>query len=364
MIKNRIPVVVFILGFLGISIDMEAQTDSISRKHHELILPVIARSIETSWSFGLVGSMTFQLKSEKAPTRTSNMQGLFLYTLRHQVVTAINGTTYFPGEKFILSNQLSYSYFPDEFWGLGKVAPDSNKEHYRYKQFYLYLHPQYLVGNKIFLGLLYEYQRLLDVHYQPGGLFDKENVAGRNGYQVSGLGFSFTYDTRDNAFSPDKGELMQFYFNHFAHFFGSDYDYTNFVVDMRRFITLYKDQVLALQAYGFFNLGQVPLRSLASIGGASSMRGYYEGRYRDKNKAVLQAEYRVPLFWRLGAVAFGDLGNVGEELGDLDFKHLKATLGGGIRVALNKTEKLNLRIDYGFASTGSHGLYLQLGEAF
>ena len=53
--------------------------------------------------------------------------------------------------------------------------------------------------------------------------------------------------------------------------------------------------MLALQAYAFINNGDVPLRSLASLGGANSMRGYYDGRYRDKDQIVFQAEYRVPV---------------------------------------------------------------------
>lgn len=341
-----------------------AQKDSSLSTHHELVLPLVARSIETSWSFGIVGASTFHFKSDKAPVRTSNLQGLVLYTLRHQFVAALNGSIYFPGEKFILNQQLSYSYFPDEFWGLGKTTPYSNKEHYSYKQYYIYLHPQYSVGHNMFIGLLFEYQRLFDVNYIKGGLFDQENIAGRNGYHISGLGLSFTYDTRNNAFSPDKGSLMQFYFDHFAPIFGSSYEYTNYVLDLRKFIRTYKKQVLALQAYGFFNVGEVPLRSLASLGGSTSMRGYYDGRYRDKNKIVFQAEYRAPLFWRFGAVVFGDFGNVGSQWSDINFQYLKYTYGAGLRFALNSAEKLNLRLDYGIGTGAAHGFYVQLAEAF
>lgn len=341
-----------------------AQVDSTARARNTLLLPLVARSIETNWSFGVAGAFTFHAKSGNVHTRTSNMQALVLYTVRHQFVSAINGSIYFPGEKFILNTQLSYSYFPDDFWGLGKIAPDSNKEHYSYKQYYVYLHPQYLLGNKIFLGLLYEYQRLLDVQYPAAGLFVTENVAGRNGYHISGLGLSLTYDTRDNAFSPDKGVFMQFSFNHFDHLLASQFDYTNFVFDLRKFIRVYRAQVLALQAFTFLNIGDVPLRSLASIGGANSMRGYYDGRYRDKNKVVLQAEYRAPLFWKIGAVVFGDFGNVGDQLKDINFQYLKYSYGAGLRVALNSAERLNLRLDYGIGTYFSHGFYLQLGEAF
>jgi outer membrane protein assembly factor BamA len=340
------------------------QKESPAKIRHVLVLPIIASSIETGWSFGLAGASTFHLKTHDSATRTSNIQALALYTTRQQLVVALNGSIYFPGERFILNQQLSYSSFPDNFWGLGKSTPDSNEESYKFRQYYVYLHPQILLGHNLFLGLIYEFQRVIGVEYPPGGLFDKENILGRQGYKVSGLGLSFTYDTRNNAFAPDRGMMLQFYFDNFASILGSDYQYTNFVLDLRRFFRISDRQVLAFQAYGFFNAGEVPLRSLASLGGASSMRGYYAGRYRDKNQAVLQAEYRVYLFWRLGAVAFGDMGNVGKDLQEINFQYLKYSYGGGLRVALNKKEKLNLRMDYGIGRGPNQGFYLQLGEAF
>jgi len=332
--------------------------------HHVLFLPVIARSIETSWSFGAAGSYTFKIKREDTSSRTSNLQGLGLYSLKKQIIFALDGTIYFPGEKYILSHQFSYSYFPDKFWGIGKYARGRDEEPYSFRQFYIYLHAQESLGHHLYLGALYEYQQLIDINYVQGGLFDQENVAGRRKYHVSGLGLSFTYDTRNNAFSPDKGDMLQFSFNHFDNFFGSHYRYTNYVLDMRKYIALHKGQVLALQAYGYFNAGEVPLRSLASLGGASRMRGYYNGRYRDKNLAVIQAEYRVPLFWRLGAAAFAGIGDVGKSIADFGLDFPKYSFGGGFRVALNKTEKLNLRLDYGIGRGHSNGFYFQLGEAF
>ncbi|MBS1660308.1 MAG: BamA/TamA family outer membrane protein [Bacteroidetes bacterium] len=331
---------------------------------HVLVLPIIARSIETGWSFGLASAGTFHLKSRDTTTRTSNAQALALYTTRKQFVVALNGSIYFPGERFIINEQLSYSSFPDNFWGLGKRTADSSKESYKYKQYYIYLHPQLLVAHNLFLGLVFEHQRVFDVEYTKGRIFDKENIPGRYGYHISGLGLSVTYDNRNNAFSPDKGGMMQFWFDHFASYLGSDYQYTNFVFDLRRFIRIYKGQVLALQAFGSFNAGTTPLRSFAYIGGASNLRGYYAGRFRDKDAAIFQAEYRIPLFWRLGATGFAGIGNVGPKLSDIDFQDVKYSYGGGLRLALNRKERLNLRLDYGFAKGPSQGFYLQIGEAF
>jgi outer membrane protein assembly factor BamA len=313
----------------------------------------------------LASAATFHFKTrDTTAIRTSNAQALAIYTTRHQFVLALNGSLYFPGEKFILNEQLSYSSFPDNFWGLGKQAPDSNKESYKYKQYYIYLHPQIPLIKSLFLGVVFEYQRLFEVEFTPGGLFDKQNIPGREGYHVAGLGLSLTYDTRNNAFSPDRGSILQFYFDHFMPMLGSDYQYTNYVFDLRRFIRVYKGQVLAVQAYGSFNSGEVPLRSFACIGGSSNMRGYYAGRFRDKSAGIIQAEYRVPIWGRFGVAGFAGAGNVGESLDAVNLQYIKYSYGGGVRFALNKKEKLNLRLDYGFGKGVSRGFYLQIGEAF
>ena len=338
-------------------------TNHLPKLYHLLYLPVVARSIETSWSFGVATSLTFHVSRKDTLSRTSNMQGLALYSLNQQAVIVLNGTVYLPGEKYILSNQISYSSFPDKFWGIGNKTPGGNEESYKFKQIYVYLHGQRALGNHFFIGLRYEYQTLLEVDYKANGLFDQENVPGRYGYHVSGAGLSLTYDTRNNAFSPSRGQFIQVYASQFAGITGSDFTYTNYVADFRKFWTIYRRQVLAVQAYGFYNAGDVPLRSLAAFGGANSMRGYYSGRFRDKNQEFVQAEYRVPVIGRIGVVAFGGVGDVNHHFTDVYPDQLKYSWGGGVRVALSKSEKLNLRLDYGIGQHSS-GFYFQLGEAF
>jgi hypothetical protein len=336
---------------------------NLPKLYHLLYLPVVARSIETSWSFGVATSLTFHVSRKDTLSRTSNIQGLGLYSLNHQAVIVLNGTVYLPGEKYILSNQISYSSFPDQFWGIGNKTPASNQESYKFKQIYVYLHGQRTLGNHFFIGLRYEYQTVLEVDYKANGLFDQQNVPGRYGYHISGAGLSLTYDTRNNAFSPSRGQFIQVYASQFDRVTGSDFVYTNYAADFRKFWTIYRQQVLAVQAYGFYNSGDVPLRSLASFGGANSMRGYYSGRFRDKNQEFVQVEYRVPVIGRFGVVAFGGVGDVNHNFTDVYLDQLKYSWGAGVRVALSKSEKLNLRLDYGIGQQSS-GFYFQLGEAF
>ena len=121
------------------NIPVNAQKDTTKSKQI-LIFPVATRSIETSWSFGLAGASTFKMSKKDTATRTSNLQTIVLYSLKKQFVAAINGAQYFKNEKYILNEQLSYSSFPDKFWGLGKYSPDSAEEPYTFKQYYVYLH--------------------------------------------------------------------------------------------------------------------------------------------------------------------------------------------------------------------------------
>lgn len=334
-----------------------------NKKTHLLAFPVIARSIETSWSFGAAGTSTYRLNNDTT-TRTSNMQAIAIYSLKKQLVVALNNTVYFPHESYILTNQFSYSSFPDKFWGIGPYSKETDVESYSFNQFYAFAHLQKKTGNHFFVGGMYSYQNLMKVEYLAGGLFDNQQVAGRTPYHISGLGVSFTYDDRNNAFAPDNGSLYQIFLSHYDKSFGSTFNFNSITVDTRKYWKIYKQQVLAVQAFGLFNTGnEVPIRSLSALGGSYSMRGFYQGRYIDRNMMVLQSEYRIPVYKLLGLAVFGSTGEVGHTLNEFSLENLKLSYGIGARIALSKKEKMNLRLDYGFTQHNS-GFYLQVGEAF
>lgn len=339
--------------------------DSSSHRQKLVVFPAMTRSIETSWAFGGAASYTFRASPKDTGSRTSSIQLGTLYSLRKQLVSSIKGTQYLRNEHWIFNEQVSFSSFPDKFWGLGKNTTDNSEEDYSSKQVYVYLHFMKKIAPRLFAGLLYEYQRVWDIQYKAGGVFDQQQVVGRYSYHVSGLGLSLTYDSRNHAFYPDKGFFAQAYFNHFSQVTGSQFPYTNIVVDIRKYMPAGKDAVLAAQAWLFGNTGKaVPLKSLAAFGGDNTMRGYYQGRFRDLQQLVIQGEYRRHLYKRIGLVAFAGFGNVAADISGLNLRNLKYSLGAGVRYALNASEKLNLRVDYGIGRGQNSGLYFQLAEAF
>jgi hypothetical protein len=123
-------------------------------------------------------------------------------------------------------------------------------------------------------------------------------------------------------------------------------------------------QVLAFQMTGNFITGHPPFGMYALLGNDDDMRGYYKGRYRDKDYMCIQAEYRRYLFWRIGIAAFAGVGNVNNTVEHLLTALPKYTVGGGLRLKLNRKDNINLRMDYAWGSFSNSGLYVYLSEAF
>jgi hypothetical protein len=100
---------------------------------------------------------------------------------------------------------------------------------------------------------------------------------------------------------------------------------------------------------------------MAQLGG-NVLRGYLQGRYRDKALTAVQAEFRTPVWRRLGAAVFGGVGQVGPRLADFDGGELKSAGRFGLRYAPSKQDKLNLRFDLDVWQNSC--AYVTLGEAF
>ncbi len=328
-----------------------------------LFFPVVVKSPETKWGAGYATSYFFKTKIKDTLTRTSNIESIGLVTLRRQLVLMLGINLYSPGEKYIFRMRNSFSKFPDKYWGIGDRSPRMAMEQYTFSQFFT--NPQLLrrVYSKFYLGLMWEFQIIYNMYYQPNQLFDRTISTGKEGGLSSGGGLVAAWDTRNNAFSPDKGEFVQFSILKFARYSGSEFKFVNTVIDARKYYKVGRKQVIAFQAFGYFTDGNPPFRYLATFGGSDIMRGYYSGRYRDNNYIAVQAEYRFPIVWRLGMVVFAGVGDVSSKPFVYRFNPLKYSVGTGIRLALKPHEKLNFRIDFGWGHH-SYASYVTITEAF
>jgi len=345
----------------------EVAYTSLAKKQKEkvVLFPVLVKSPEYILGAGAAGTYFFKVGHDSL-TRTSNFKAVSFFTLRKQLVLASEGYVFFPGEQYILHVTTSLSRFPDKFWGLGNDTPASNLENYAISQYGIFPQLMRNLFSDFYAGIGYEFQTVFKFDYDRTGesLFDQENIIGRNGGKISGTGLLISWDSRNNAFSPSKGLFVQYYMGLYRPAIGSDFNFNTYNLDVRKYFPLTKERVLAFQANLISTNKNVPIRNMANIGSSSYLRGYYEGRYTDKNLLAFQSEFRFPVYKRWGMVAFGGFGKVGKVFKEVfNAQHLKPSYGLGVRYALKPREKLNLRVDAGFGKKSS-GSYLNLGEAF
>jgi outer membrane protein assembly factor BamA len=336
-----------------------------SKRVNYLAIPVLFRTPETGWAYGLSSSLTFKTSNKHDTlTRTSVIQGLAIFSQKEQNIQAIDASIYFPKEKYILYFQSNHSYFPDVFWGIGSNTENSNEEKYAFEQFNSSIHLKKKIAKHLFFGLMADYQNVLQLKYGANSLLDQISLFGKTPYHVLGFGITTSYDTRNFTFWPTKGMFLQAQATSYNKGIASDLSFNKVILEGRFFKSIYKNQILAFQFYNHSTIGDTPFRSLATLGGTTNLRGFYQGRFKDKSMVSFIAEYRTFLVWKLSAVAFIGVGNVYQSIHTIQSSSIKHSFGGGLRISILEKDKLNLRIDYGYSDKYNKGFYFTLGECF
>lgn len=338
--------------------------------HTRLVLaPILAYAPETSWGAGVGAKFLFKPAAAGTDTRTSNIPVSFQYTLNKQYILYSGYTVFFNHENFLLRGNLLHSSFPRLFYGVGNNTPSANEEVYDYC--YTVLEPlllRRLVG-KLFVGGGVRHVRVSDVQLAPQSILlddtGRPRAAGALGAVSTGLETALTYDTRDNVLNAQRGMLAEITHGWYGKKLGGQFRYELTRIDVRQYFQLAgtRRPVLAYQVFGYLSSGNVPLLEQGALGGSGLMRGYYEGRYLDRNYAAAQVEYRLPLTTRLGVVGFASAGRVAPRLRDFNLRGLHPAAGAGLRFKLVKVENLNLRLDAAFGDAGGT-FYLNVAEAF
>ena len=98
----------------------------------------------------------------------------------------------------------------------------------------------------------------------------------------------------------------------------------------------------------------IPLYLLSEIGSDGTIRGYYRGRYRDKDALLTSLEYRYPIWCdhpnSLDAVLFVDAGQVSEDIvNEFRRKNMRFGFGGGFRFYNDENDDLMARVSFGFS---------------
>ncbi len=339
-----------------------AKADTVEKKRSSFAgLPILTHSPETKLAVGAAGSYFYRSAGSDTANRPSTIGASLIYTQKKQIEIGLGVDLYWKDDTYNFSGGISYSKFPDTFYGTGNNTSEDLAEDYTPRTFGLGLSFQKTVRRSLYLGIQYQlsHEKLLEV--EKNGLLAKGNILGSADGVVSSAGLSVNRDTRNNIFYPSSGGFYGFSVSLSSRAIGSDFDFNEYSVDLRKYIPLFSSHVLAFQGAMNMMTGDPPFQALSQLGGV--LRGYFAGLYRDKNLLAGQVEYRMPVWWRFGLAAFAGYGDVADKVSHFERKSFKYSVGWGIRYLLIRDEKINLRLDFGYGK-GSSEFYINISEAF
>src|SRR5581483_1102282 len=303
----RIATLIFFV-VLGISSTARAQGDTV---RHDSVTktastspfskrgfagaPYVKYAPETRWVGGVTGIYYFHLGSDtnEQLTRPSDVSGGAMYTQNHQYSIGIDYNLYFSRDQYLINGGFHYQQIPIDFYGVGNYSPPDRIDNYTplYRGLEFYATRKFVrtpIGDGLNAGIEAEfrYDKVLST-INDTGLISRGQVPGAAGGFSSGLGAIVIYDTRDNIYSTHEGEYGSFDAKYYGRMLGSDYTFSRYTLDARKFIPIAEDQTFAAQFYGVIANGLVPFYEMAELGGDSKLRGYYLGRVRENDLGLL-----------------------------------------------------------------------------
>lgn len=271
----------------------------------------------------------------------------------------ICGTNIFPDDNFRLSYDCSFQSFSTKFWGIGygMNIDDGNESDYKYLKSEILVDFVVRLAKNVYLGPMISFDYINGRDFEKPWLWD-----GQSGRTINlGVGFTFKYDTRDFLSNPYKGVYVSLDQRFNPGFLANRYSFSMTEITAASYNKVWKGGVIASQLHSRLTYGNTPWGLLSTLGGSNSMRGYYDGRYRDKNAVDITVELRQHIWRRNGMAAWIGAGSIFPRFSDFRWRHVLPNYGIGYRWEFKK--RVNVRLDLGF---GKHqtGFIFSLNEAF
>lgn len=328
---------------------------------HFLGFPVLSYTPETRTGYGVAGTATFRFGKNVLNTKPSQASIGIGYTQNHQQLYYLPFQVFTNKNLYNIYGEIGYYKYNYIYFGVGQN--EVPKETYDAEYPRIKLSVLRSVTKNYYAGLRYQYENYRITQTAAGGELSEGIIPGSKGSVSTGLGVVQILDKRDSVLYPRNGYWIEFaaMFNGTA--FGSSANFQQYSFDVTAYKNFAKKFVWANELYTKILSGNAPFNQYALIGGNKKMRGFYEGRYRDKHSLILQTELRGDLYKRFGAAVFCSAGFLGSNNQYVRFNDAKFAYGLGFRCNVSRADHLNLRIDYAIAN-GKGSFYATFGEAF
>ncbi|MCB0219891.1 MAG: BamA/TamA family outer membrane protein [Chrysiogenetes bacterium] len=326
------------------------------------LVPQLGYSQETDFLYGLgfaVGSWPFKkdhLEIGAAGTTKNQYELEFDYIAPQQA-----------GGLFRMELESNLRTWVSSYFGQGIDTNESDRDQFDYDSFNVdfswWVHlPMHFRAGVVF-GL--EEWDIVRTTFDPNGIFITATPIGSNGGRVVTIGGGLAFDNRDNEFFPNDGVLVEGRVVNSNDAYGGDFDYSRMTIDFRAFWTPVKTgHVIALRTfYDVTFQGNPPFFVEPVLGGAEFARGYFEGRFRDSNALAATLEYRFPIYGRINAALFFDIGQVQGSPLDFTLSDFKPTGGGSLGYLIPPGKILLVRLEMA-ASEDQVTFALRFGHSF
>jgi len=324
--------------------------------------PVLYYTPETRFAGGLTGLSLFNFRKDTVGAPKSVISILAVYTQNKQWLFSIPFNLFVRNRTYLVYGEVTYNRFNYNFYGVGNQVPANFSERYGVEFPRLRLTCLRKIRPHFYAGFRYAFDKYRLFNLDSAGLLSKGTIPGATGGTVSGLGAVVMWDKRDNIFYPSKGHWAEFVVYHDDALTGSSFNYTRLALDVSKYLSAGQN-ILALNFYSIYTNNDLPFFQMATLGGQKKMRGYYEGRYRDNNAILFQAEYRRMIWGPFGVAVFGSVGQVAPRYFAFNKNDWRITGGAGLRVMMDAKQKITIRLD---AALGNGKIlpYFTIGEAF
>ncbi len=319
-------------------------------------------SATTGLGLGLLGTATYSADHTDPTLPRSNASVYSNMTTAGFFVVGLRGNHIFPHESFQLDYKVNLSTFSTSYWGMGYANADNDDNETDYRRNRINAMARFMVklAPNTYIGPFVNYRvtQASDVNEDFSYLWQGQDKT----IHTYTAGLSFTYDSRDFMLNASKGVFVQIDQTFTPRCFGNGkYNFSTTEATFATYGKLWKGAILAGELHGQFNYGHIPWSQLATVGSNDRMRGYYEGRYNDKNVIEGQVELRQHIKGRNGVVAWVALANAFPDFKNIAWRYTLPNAGVGYRWEFKK--RINIRVDYGFTRNGG-GFIFNINEAF
>ena len=334
-----------------------------NKKHKRFDFSVIGGphyASDTKFGLGLVAAGLYRTDPNDSILPPSNVS---LYGDVSSVgfyMLGVRGNHIAPKGRYRIDYHLYFYSFPADFWGIGYEMGDNDANKSDMKRWQAQAEVSFLfrVADNFYIGPMASYDYVIGKHIERPELLQGMD---QHTWNV-GAGVSLVYDNRDNLTNPHRGIYLNINQMFRPGFMGNDYAFSTTAFRFDAYQQLGKGTVLAEDIGANLNFGNPSWGMMAELGGTHSMRGYYEGRYRDKHSLEATVELRQHVWKRNGIVVWVGAGTIFPKFSALRSKQILPNAGVGYRWEFKKN--VNVRLDYGFGKSGQSGFLFNINEAF